>query len=296
MYQDLPKRSVVYEGPINNTTIWERFALRTGDILVVTPPKCGTTWTQIIVTSIIHGRSLSGDEMDEYSTWLDAGFRDRDERAAFLDAQTERRCIKSHSPLNGITYDPRCTYFAVYRHPIDVHFSMRKHQENMTLDLLTARYPEDIHEAFRMFLEDELYHGATDALDLHSIVHHYKTFKTWAHLPNIHLLHYADLTADLDGQVRRIAGCMGYDRDDPLMDEVINGSTFASVKAKAIEDAKKSTGGIFLKPEEFFQSGTSNKWVGRLADAEIAAFDARMNELLPEDEVAWLLWGAKGKP
>ena len=296
MAHALPTRSVVYEGPINNTTIWERFTLRPDDIFVVTPPKCGTTWTQIIVTSIIQGRSLGDAEMGQFSKWLDCGFRDREEIAAFLDGLTTRRCIKSHSPLDGITYDPRCTYFAVYRHPIDVHFSMRKHNENMTLDMLNDRFPDDIHKGFRLFLEDELYNGATDAMDLHSIVHHYKTFKKWEHLPNVHLLHYADLTADLDGQVRRIAGIMGYDRDDPRLDEIINGSTFASVKAKAIEEAKKSTGGIFLKPEEFFQSGTSNKWVGKLTDAEIAAFNERMKELLPEDQVAWLLWGSNGRP
>ena len=192
MAQALPTRSVVYEGPMNNTAIWERFDLRPDDILVVTPPKCGTTWTQIIVTSIIQGRSLGDTEMGQFSKWLDCGFRDRDEIAAFLDGMTVRRCIKSHSPLDGITYDPRCTYFAVYRHPIDVHFSMRKHNENMTLDMLNDRYPDDIHEGFRLFLEDELFNGATDAMDLHSIIHHYKTFKRWEHLPNVHLLHYAD--------------------------------------------------------------------------------------------------------
>ena len=30
-------------------------------------------------------------------------------------------------------------------------------------------------------------------------------------------------------------------------------------------------------------------------DAEIEAFGARMKELLPEDQAAWLLWGAKGR-
>lgn len=71
MAQALPTRSVVYEGPINNTTIWERFTLRPDDVLVVTPPKCGTTWTQIIVTSIIQGRSLGDTEMGKFSRWLD---------------------------------------------------------------------------------------------------------------------------------------------------------------------------------------------------------------------------------
>jgi aryl sulfotransferase len=296
MAQALPTRSVVYEGPMNNTTIWERFTLRPDDIFVVTPPKCGTTWTQIIVTSIIQGRSLSSDQMDEYSRWLDCGFRERDQIASFLDGLSVRRCIKGHSPLDGITYDPRCTYFAVYRHPIDVHFSMRRHNDNMTLDFLDPRFPDDIHEAFRMFLEDELYNGATDAMDLRSIVYHYQSFKKWEHLPNVHLLHYADMKADLDGTVARFARILGMYENDPLVDQIVQDTSFASLKKKAVEgDKSVEEEGSYLSAK-FFDSGTSNKWVGQLSDDQLAAFDARMKALLPDDQAAWLLWGNKGRP
>ena len=32
---------------------WEHFVHRPGDIFVCTPPKCGTTWTQTIVASLL---------------------------------------------------------------------------------------------------------------------------------------------------------------------------------------------------------------------------------------------------
>ena len=35
--------SVVYD-----SNRWDGFELRLGDIVVSTPPKCGTTWTQMI--------------------------------------------------------------------------------------------------------------------------------------------------------------------------------------------------------------------------------------------------------
>jgi hypothetical protein len=53
-----------------------------------------------------------------------------------FEAQNHRRCIKTHTPFDGIPYDPDCTYIAVYRHPIDAHFSMRRHVANLQEDLI----------------------------------------------------------------------------------------------------------------------------------------------------------------
>jgi len=293
---NLPTRSVVYNGPLNLTPIWGEFDLRADDVLVVTPPKCGTTWSQIILTSLIAGKPLTPREMGDVSPWLDCGLDSPEENRAILDKQEFRRCIKSHTPLDGITYDPRCQYIVVYRHPIDVHYSMENHAKHMQSDLMRIRYPEEPGKAFRMFLEDELYGGSNDALDLHSIVYHYKSFKYWDHLGNIHFFHYADMVADLSGTVRRMARILGMDDTAPLIDEIVDGTSFAKLKKKAVEADKGSEKPDFYLGAKFFNSGTSNKWEGRLSEAELAAFDVRMRELLPEDQIAWLLWGAKGQP
>ena len=57
------------------------------------------------------------------------------ELKAKLEAQEHRRCIKSHTPFDGIPYDPSVTYISIYRHPIDVHFSTITHVEHMTFDI-----------------------------------------------------------------------------------------------------------------------------------------------------------------
>jgi hypothetical protein len=294
MTEAVPIRSATYEGPLTTSSIWGRFSVRPGDAIVSTPPKSGTTWTQIIVTSLIAGRALSPREMGDVSPWLDCALDDPDANAALLDSQVLRRCIKSHTPLDGITYDPACTYFAVYRHPLDVHFSMRHHAAHMQSDVMRVRYPEDIHLAFRMFLQDELYDGSNDALDLHSIAYHYRSFRKWQHLKNIHFFHYADMLADLPGTVSRIAGILGMDTSGPLINEIVEGSTFASVKQKAAAADKAAEETEFYLGAKFFNNATSRKWEGQLSPAELSAFDDRMRQLLPEDQAAWLLWGSRG--
>jgi aryl sulfotransferase len=93
-----------YRGPVTNTDIWSEFELRPDDIIVDTPPKCGTTWMLNIAMMLIHGRVVPDAGNIEAAPWLDCGFRDRQAIAAFLEGLERRRCIKSHTPMDGIAY------------------------------------------------------------------------------------------------------------------------------------------------------------------------------------------------
>lgn len=44
---ELPVRSRCYVTPVSDSSRWLGYKPRAGDIIVCTPPKCGTTWTQI---------------------------------------------------------------------------------------------------------------------------------------------------------------------------------------------------------------------------------------------------------
>ncbi|MEM7319692.1 MAG: sulfotransferase domain-containing protein, partial [Pseudomonadota bacterium] len=104
-----------YRGPVTDTDIWDVFALRPDDIIVDTPPKCGTTWMLNIVMMLIFGRAVPDAGSRDNAPWLDCAFADRPARAAFLDSLERRRCIKSHTPMDGIPYGPDPTYIVVFR-------------------------------------------------------------------------------------------------------------------------------------------------------------------------------------
>jgi hypothetical protein len=120
-----------YFGPVTNTDIWNDFQLRSNDVIVCTPPKCGTSWTLNIVMMLIHGRVVPDAGNREDAPWLDCAFRDPPAIAVKQAALTRRRCIKTHTPMDGISYAAEPTYIVVYRHPVDAHFSFRSHIEIM---------------------------------------------------------------------------------------------------------------------------------------------------------------------
>ncbi len=286
------QRTATYVSTLTDNRIWDRFPLRDGDVIVATPPKCGTTWTQALVLSLLFGKPGMDQEMDRLSVWLDPGFRDQDDLVRIFEAQDHRRCIKTHTPLDGITYDPKCTYIAVYRHPIDAHFSMRRHVANAKLDLYGDRYPEDPRASFAIFLDateaDEMGDGST----LESIAHHYRSFKS-RDIPNVHLCHYADMRRDLRGHARRMASKLGVALDDALLDGIADSLEFETMQGNARARAQHSrqNSATFHDPAAFFDSASSRKWEGVLTDEDLSAFQTRLSELLPEKDARWLCEG-----
>ncbi len=290
------ERLRVYDGPITKTDVWESFALRPDDVIVDTPPKCGTTWMLNIVMMLIHGRAVPDAGGSQHAPWLDCGFRDREKIAAFLDNLERRRCIKSHTPMDGILYGREPSYITVYRHPVDAHFSLRTHagnmKDNMKDSMLDNLFPEDEREGFRRFVENPATDQGTDDFTLASIVHHFREAKVREANGNVHFFHYADMSRDLAGEIRRLAGILDIQLSDDAFAEITEATTFGSMR-KAAEDSEMrfDANTVFHDLADFYASGTSNKWEGRLTEDDMAAYAARLAELVEPQEAAWLQWG-----
>ena len=90
-----------YRGEITDPGRWATWTPREGDILVCTPPKCGTTWTQTILAMLVHGGPELPQKLPDLSPWVDAdlGVPAKDV-AAELARQRGRRVVKTHTPKN----------------------------------------------------------------------------------------------------------------------------------------------------------------------------------------------------
>ncbi len=289
------RKAFEYRTRLTDNRIWDMFALRQGDVIVATPPKCGTTWTQALVLSLLFEKPGMDKVMDDLSVWLDPAFRDQLPIARMFEAQSHRRCIKTHTPFDGIPFDPDCTYIAVFRHPIDAHFSMRRHVANLKEDLIQDRFPDEPTASFALFLSETVREEMADGITLEAIVHHFKSFKSNIQHPNIHIFHYADMRRDLLSHTRKLASVLGLKIGDEMLAAIAESMQFENMQANARASAKEETqrSTTFKDPSAFFDSASSRKWEGKLSDEDLLAFHKRLAELLPEADARWLQSGGE---
>lgn len=288
----------LYLGPLTDNRRWDMVNIRPDDVIVVTPPKCGTTWMQTIVALLFSGDPKVETELSVKMPWVDIRIREMPEVAERLEAQSHRRSMKSHTPMDGLPLDDQAHYICVFRHPLDAHFSFRKHMRNIPMSWFDTWYPEDDADGitFRRFLDGGAEGFDGDAMPLANILQHYKAATALADRPNVSLFHYADMTRDLAGAFASLSGLLGISHSAAVMDSLVQAATFDNMKENAARYAPSGGKGFFKSDSEFFSSGTSGKWHGKLTDKELAAYDAIMNAHLKPEDLEWLEQGSGGRP
>jgi aryl sulfotransferase len=287
----MPHRQL-YLGPLTDNRRWDRIALRPGDVIVATPPKCGTTWMQIIIALLLSGDPEVEPALAVNMPWVDIRMRDVAEVADRLDAMTHRRSMKSHTPIDGLPLDPQARYICVFRHPIDAHFSFRKHIRNVPLPWYDHWFPEpDDGTAFARFLDGGPEGFDADAAPLAHILRHYSAARAVSDRPNVSLFHYADMTRDLPGTFAGVAAFLGVTHPLETMARLVAAASFEHMQAHAERYVPFVRTGAFKSDAAFFDSGSSGKWHGILSAAELAAYDALMDAQLAPEARRWLEFG-----
>ena len=233
-----------------------------------------------------------------------------------LDAQQHRRFVKTHTPLDGLPFDEGVTYVCVGRDPRDVALSYSNHVKNMNADaFFAARYMavglDDLaefapatgaeppcspplategkeggeRERFWAWVEAPAPPG------LRATVHHLTTFWEARERPNVVLLHYDDLKADLEGEMRRLAHRLGESVPAQSWPELVQAATFAEMRRRADELVPNSTEALWHDNARFFNKGTSGQWRDLLDTVDLCRYQARINELADSKLAAWMHQG-----
>ena len=283
-----------YRTAVFDNRRWRDFAPRPGDVFICTPPKCGTTWTQTIVANLLWPAGDWPAPVLELSPWLEFEAFPIDEVLARLAAQRHRRFVKTHTPADGIPILPDARYVFVARDGRDAFMSMCNHME---------RFREDVRESLNL-------RAASDGVmplpgwdgDVHAffaiwlpmlgLLEHVASFWALRRQPNVLLVHYNDLKADLPGACRRLAAFLDIAIPEAQWPGVVERSTFAWMQAHGDRIGpfeRLFEGGV----TGFLFKGTNDRWRDVLTPDELATYARRVAEVLPPEAGVWLERGRR---
>jgi aryl sulfotransferase len=281
-----------------DSTIWNDFEFRDDDIVIATYAKSGTTWVQQIVAQLIFN-GAEDLEVAEMSPWLDLRIPPKEEKLPAVEAQRHRRFLKTHLPVDALVYSPRAKYLFIGRDGRDVVWSMYNHHANANALWYRAlndtpgrvgppigRPPADIRRYFLEWLEG----------DGHPFWPFWENVKSWwgiRRLPNLLLLHFAELRADLPGQVRRIAAFLDIPIDERRWPAILEHCSFEYMKAHATKSVP--LGGAFWDggAATFVHQGTNGRWRDTLTAEDYARYERLAVERLGEACARWLATGER---
>jgi hypothetical protein len=289
---DRPRR---YTSTDEDSGRWAGFPFREGDIIISTRSKHGTTWLQMICALLVFRSQRLPARLDELSPWLDWLVEPRDAVWERLEAQSHRRFIKTHTPLDGLPIDDRATFLVGARHPLDAAVSLYYQGQNLDrgrLAALTGSATPDV--GAQLSLPEWLVRwihadvSAPDNLDsLQGVMWHLADAWNRRQNDNVMLVHYADLSADLDKTMRRIADQLGIATDIPQWPELVHAARFETMRARADELAPDHLG-VLKDRQQFFRAGRSGSGHANVPAEEYDSYLARVITFGPLELVQWL--------
>lgn len=297
--------AVRYRNLIFDSARWQEIALRPGDIVISTPPKCGTTWTQMLCALLVFDGPDLPAPLEQLSPWVDMLNRPVGEVRELLDAQEHRRIIKTHTPLDGVPLHPEVDYVVVGRDPRDVAISWDHHVANLDLGRFLelraavvdpdddplpplAPPPADPAERFREFLTSEDDSGPTLAL----VLHHLGTAWERRHLPNVHLVHYGDLRRDTAGELLRLGCALGFDLAPERAAELAAEASLERMRERVEEVAPSASQGIWRDTTRFLRTGGTGEWQVWSTPELDEFYRQRVEALSAPDLARWVHEGA----
>ena len=281
-----------------DSTIWNDFRFRDDDIIIATYGKAGTSWTQQMIAQMMFG----GDPelaVAEMSPWLDLRVPPKQVKLPEVEAQTHRRFMKTHLPVDALVFSPQAKYIYIGRDGRDVVWSLYNHHANandLWYDALNntpgrvgppiERPPEDIRQYWQDWMD-------RDGFPFWSFWENVRSWWAIRDLPNVMMIHFTDLKRDMPGEMRKIAAFLDIEIDETRWDTIVEYCTFDWMKANATKSVP--LGGAFWDAgaEVFINKGVNGRWKDTLTAEDNARYEAMARSELGDACAQWLQTGQR---
>jgi aryl sulfotransferase len=291
-----PRKTREFHNHHFDSTIWNDLQFRDDDIVIATYAKSGTTWMQQILAQLIFD-GAEDLETAEMSPWLDLRVPPKEIKLPMVEAQQHRRFLKTHLPVDALVFSEKARYIYVGRDGRDIVWSMFNHHArandawydalNNTPGLVgppIEKPPESVLQYYRGWLEQDGYPWWP----------FWENVRSWwaiRDLPNVMLLHFNELKADMPGTIRRIAAFLDIPIAEDKWDDILWHCSFDYMKTHGTRAVP--LGGAFWEggSATFIYKGTNGRWRDKLSEDEIRRYEERAREELGEACAHWVATG-----
>ncbi|XP_054712119.1 sulfotransferase ssu-1-like [Uloborus diversus] len=234
------------------------------DVFIVTYPKCGTTWMQVIALHIFR----KGRELEDPKDFFRASpFIDKLGKEG-IDNMPRPGAMKTHLPYNLMPYSPDAKYIFVVRDPRDCCVSLFYHTRNI---LKFGFWDATFDDFFELFMAGEVEYN--DYYD------HLLSLYPHRNDPQVFFAKYEDMKKDTKKIVLDLAKFLGpeyidaIEKDNAVLNNILQFSGF--------DYMKKNMSHLYeLTPSSFI---TSDSKTGEITEAEKYQQEYLKSLKLPEN-------------
>ena len=236
-------------------------------------------------------------EVANLSPWLDLRVPPKEIKLPQVEAQTHRRFMKTHLPVDALQFSQKAKYIYIGRDGRDVVWSLHNHHSNanqLWYDALNKtpglvgdpieRPSTDIHAYWNQWFDRDGY----------PFWPFWENVRSWweiRNLPNVMLIHFAELKRDMPSSIRKIAAFLDVPINETRWPSILEYCSFEWMKKNATKSVPLAGAFWDAGAEVFIHKGVNGRWADVLTSDESRAYEAKAELELGNECAAWLLNG-----
>ncbi|MCY1019025.1 sulfotransferase domain-containing protein [Pyxidicoccus sp. MSG2] len=190
------------------------FRPRPDDIFIATFPKSGTTWMQMILVQLLSSGDAEFDHILQKSPYLEELIRH--ENFGYMEKMPSPRMFKTHLPYKELRPSKDSRIIFVTRDARDTFVSCYHHYE------MLRRFRSPFDRFMKGMVSGRGFFG--------SWFGYMRSWMPHRNDANVLWIRYEDLSADLEGQVRRIAAFLKVSVPEERMADLLRKCSFEYMK------------------------------------------------------------------